>query len=100
VRALHAPSHLGLLAASLSFVAEPTSFVAHSTAQAESAHRKFLASTPPTSRDMGTDRHRKLAHPLVADPRRSQPPLARSPKWVGPTLHPSRPLEVDGPIRA
>src|SRR5262249_25850804 len=69
VRALHAPSHLGLLAASLSFVAEPASFAAEPTAQAGSAHRPFLASTPPTSRDMGTDRHRKLAHPLMADPR-------------------------------
>src|SRR5262249_6730682 len=72
-----------------------TSVVAQPTAQAESAHRKFLASTPPTSRDMGTDRHRKLAHPLMADPRRSQPQLSRLPKCVDSTLHASRPLEVD-----
>jgi C4-dicarboxylate-specific signal transduction histidine kinase len=52
------------------------------TAQVESVLRKFVASTPPTSRDMGTDRHRKFAHPPMADLRRSQPQLSRLPTCV------------------
>jgi len=90
-RALGAPSHLGLLAALLSFVAEPTSFAAESAAQAQSARRQFLASIPPPSRDMDTDRHRKLSRPAMVDPRTPQPRLSRLPKCF-------RPLD-DGHIR-
>src|SRR5262245_24139895 len=97
-RALGAPSHLGLLAALLSFVAEPTSFAAESAAQAQSARRQFLASIPPPSRDMDTDRHHKLSHPAMVDPRTPQPRLSRLPKCVDSTLHPFRPLD-DGHIR-
>jgi hypothetical protein len=75
----------------LSFVAEPTSFAAEPTAQAQSARRQFLASVPPPSRDMDTDRHRKLSHLSVADQRTPQPQLSRLPKCVDSTLHPPSP---------
>jgi hypothetical protein len=91
VRALGVPSHLGLSAASLSSMVQPISFAAEPTAQVESVLRKFVASTPPTSRDMGTDRHCKLAHPPMADRRRSQPQLSRLPTCVDSALHPPVP---------
>src|SRR5215468_2387892 len=62
VRVLPVPSDFGLLAASLSFVAEPTSFATEPRARAALVHR-FLASTPPVSGGTGTCRHRTPAHP-------------------------------------
>src|SRR5262245_41657256 len=108
VRALRVPSHFGLLAASLSFVAEPTSFAAEPKARAASVHRQFLASvhrqflasTPPVSGGTGTCHHRTPAHLSMADLRAPQPQLSQLTKCEESALNPSRPLEVDGHIAA
>src|SRR6516162_8692107 len=100
VRALRVPSHFGLLAASLSFVAEPTSFAAEPKARAASVHWQFLASTPPVSGDTGTCRHRTPAHLSMADLRAPQPQLSQLRKCEESALNPSRPLEVNGHIAA